>query len=120
MDHKDMDRVGTEPPPGVKRFPHISGNVAPLDVAEEAMKVEAERAEIYSVVTDDFTRLGKLWGTILDEHAEYEGGDVPGHVVCLMMAMGKLQRAANPKRYQRDDYVDAINYVRFAERLAPK
>lgn len=55
---------------------------------------------------------GRSWG----------GGcaPVPPHIACLMMAALKVLRAARPFGYRADHYADAINYIKFAQALAPK
>lgn len=73
-------------------------------VMEEAHRlVKGDRGKDYGHPLDDFTRTGKLWGTILGSEA------VSAEKVALCMAALKISRECNG--HKRDNLVDVCGYI---------
>lgn len=71
---------------------------------QEAWKlVHGERGRAYGHPLDNFTRLGRMWGALLDLP------DIPPATVALMHVLGKLAREANAEK--RDNVTDSHGYL---------
>ncbi len=84
------------------------------DIEDQA--VLDERQKIYGDPRAGHRFIAMSWAGLLQPRAESIGkGEVlPEHVVALMMAAVKLHRCHLV--FHEDNYVDARNYLRFAER----
>ena len=86
------------------------------DIRKMAMALEKQRAKTHGDMITGARRTGRVWGALLSEHLGFEVPDIPPHMVNLMFAAAKLNRAARPRRLVLDDYIDGINYVTFSWR----
>ena len=79
-----------------------------------------ERTAQYGPATFGHANLGLYWTGILQNHFGIElDHPIPAHVVLLMMAASKINRAATPTPGQEDDYIDGKNYLQLAEEALP-
>lgn len=84
-------------------------------------QVLAERAKQYGDATLSHKNLGLEWTGILQNHFRIElPHPIPAHVVLLMMAASKMNRAATPTPGQPDDYADGRIYFSLAEQARGK
>lgn len=83
----------------------------------EMDSVQAERQTVYGDPTSNHRGIGKHWAAVLRPWWRHlkRWGDLPEHVVCLMLSLLKDNR----KRlgYKHDNYLDGVVYQRFAERM---
>lgn len=80
----------------------------PLSKVDDVL---ADRQEQYGDATDNFARVGRGWGAILDI------GDIPPHTVALMMDFFKTIRCAvNPEH--DDSWVDKQGYTQHGHEAA--
>ena len=82
---------------------------------DEHTDIRKERNAIHGDPIPGHTNLGKAWGALLAEYFQRPVPPLPCHLVCLMLVTLKLQRAARPMKYTEDDYLDARNYLDFAQ-----
>ena len=77
----------------------------PEDILCEAdMLMNGSREETYGNIKDNWTRIGIMWGAILETEP------IEPNVVGLMMASLKISRAvSNPNH--RDNYIDGCAYM---------
>ena len=83
-------------------------------------EVREERKKKYGDAKTNHTNIANAWHSILVSHYQQDLPVLPPHVVCLMMASFKLVRAALPFQYDDDDFIDARNYLDFAEETYEK
>jgi len=83
-------------------------------------EVREERKKKYGDAKTNHTNIANAWHSILVSHYQQDLPVLPPHVVCLMMASFKLVRAALPFQYDDDDFIDARNYLDFAEEIYEK
>ena len=77
--------------------------------------VQRKRSKQYGDATAGHRNLGLEWTGILQNHYGITlDHPIPSHVVLLMMAASKINRAATPTPGQPDDYVDARIYLNLA------
>lgn len=88
-----------------------------LDAKTPNAEVIKEREKVYGPPEKGFKRVGEAWAALLNEHFLCELPALPPHLVGLMLASLKLQRAAKPYEGHLDNYVDATNYVALAQQL---
>jgi len=73
-----------------------------------------ERGKVYGPPKHSHDNIGLCWTGIIQQHygitLDYP---LPAHLVELMMAQFKIQRAA--RVYHADNYVDVAAYLKFAE-----
>jgi hypothetical protein len=86
------------------------------DIRKIAIATEQQRAKTHGDMIAGAKRTGRVWGALLSEHLGFEIPDIPPHMVTLLFAAAKLNRAARPRRIVLDDYVDGINYLAFSWR----
>jgi hypothetical protein len=73
-------------------------------IAEEAQSLTSgDRHEAYGSANVIFTRLGRIWGAMLNIP------DIPPQTVALMLAAHKISRETH--RSKRDNRVDIIGYT---------
>lgn len=73
-------------------------------LAEASCLINGSRNEQYGSYEENWTRLGELWGIILEIET------IPPHLVGVMLATMKLSRIiSNPEHM--DNYVDALAYI---------
>lgn len=77
--------------------------------------IRSQRGEVYGDVLFGHIQLGKAWSAILSAHYQIDIDALPPNIVALMLAAMKLARAALPLKFDADTFVDARNYVTFAE-----
>lgn len=83
-------------------------------------ETQEDREDRYGDGVFGHANLGLVWTSLLQNHYDIEfDHPVPGHLVCLMMAGNKLNRAALPTEPHVDDYVDASGYLDIARRSSP-
>lgn len=83
---------------------------------DKASDIRETRTDRYGLPRNTLDRLSEQWTSLL--RSRYPGVDVEidPSLVGLMMVCLKLHRAATPShKSDRDDYVDAHNYLDFAE-----
>ena len=69
-------------------------------------EILAERLEQYGDACEEFTRIGKIWGALLNMQ-----DDIPPHEVALMMdALKSVRITKNP--FHEDSWNDKIGYIR--------
>lgn len=84
----------------------------PQTIAEEAQSlVTGDRNKAYGSALTNFTKLGRLWGAILDIE------DIPAQTVAMMLAAHKISRETT--RTKRDNRVDIIGYTLLADQCTP-
>ena len=84
------------------------------ELANVAKAIESQRHAVHGSFTMGHTLLGRTWAALLSEHLQVEVQDLPPHVVELLLTALKLHRASRPFRRSEDDYLDGLNYLRFA------
>ncbi len=90
-----------------------------LDQAEG--RVILSRSSAYGDGVEGHANLGLMWTGLLQNHYGIRlDHPIPSHLVLLMMAQNKANRAALPTPERIDDYVDNRNYVRIAWKAAQK
>lgn len=73
-------------------------------MSEKLDQVLSDRQETYGDSKENFARIGRMWGAILDTP------DIPAHVVALMFDSAKTIRAIkNPKH--DDSWIDKLGYT---------
>lgn len=84
---------------------------------EKLKEVQKRAEEEYGDATFGHTNLGLEWTGILQNHYQIRfDHPIPPHIVLLMMAASKINRAAVPFRGQgEDDYIDGISYIDLAK-----
>lgn len=97
-----------------------SGTAAPLQGVERCNAILGERGASYGPVGLNQGVLGKAWTAILESHYQIKlPHDIPAHVASLMMVSLKQLRAANPFKFNQDNYDDGHNYLTIAEATYP-
>ncbi len=87
----------------------------PIPSDEEIIEV---RGEQYGDFRLSQRLAGKGITAILESHYQMDlPHEIPGHVVSLIMAQLKILRAALPFRFDHDHYIDARNYITFAQQV---
>lgn len=81
----------------------------PHKLLEEAAKIIGERGQDYGGIEDNFTRIASIATLILNVQ-------ITAYQVAMIHVATKLARMAG-SRDKHDNYVDAINYVAFADGL---
>lgn len=77
-------------------------------VCQEADRlVSDDRQSSYGHPRDNFTRIGRMWGALLNI------ADIPPEKVALCLAAMKMSREAHKPK--RDNRVDAIGYIKCAD-----
>lgn len=90
---------------------------APVDIITH---LRGEREQVYGEPRACHAHIGVAWGALLD-HAKYEGGAVPAHLVAAMMAALKLVRGVTAGgAYHEDSFDDAKVYTTFAGEFHPR
>lgn len=82
---------------------------------EEVRAILEDRGRDYGPVRFGAEQTGRVWAAIISEQLQTEIPDIPPHVVLLMMAAMKINRAVRPFRQKQDNYTDGIAYVQLAE-----
>ena len=78
-------------------------------------KVFLERQGTYGSVVMSHQQIGRMWAAKLTNYLGVQVDDLPGYIVALMMVDMKTQRAS--RVYHNDNYVDAHNYLEFANTM---
>jgi hypothetical protein len=73
-------------------------------------KIQCERGVQYGQNHLRHRTLGEIWTGLLETHLDQPLPTLPAHLVCLMMAANKINRAAIDG-LREDDYIDAISYL---------
>jgi hypothetical protein len=81
----------------------------PRGILEEADKIIGERGQDYGGIEDNFMRIARLATIILNVQ-------ITPYQVAMILHATKLARMAGT-RDKHDNYVDAINYIAFADGL---
>ena len=81
----------------------------PHKTLEEAAKIIGERGQDYGGIEDNFTRIASIATLILNVQ-------ITAYQVAMIHVATKLARMAG-SRDKHDNYVDAVNYVAFADGL---
>ena len=69
-----------------------------------------DRQETYGSPEEAFTRIGRMWGAILDRD------DIPAHEVDLMMLALKIIRIANNPQHE-DSWLDLSGYIQNGRKI---
>ena len=69
-----------------------------------------DRQETYGSPEEAFTRIGRMWGAILDRD------DIPAHEVDLMMIALKIIRIANNPQHE-DSWLDLSGYIQYGRQI---
>lgn len=78
-------------------------------------RVRKARHQYYGDAKKNHDTVGLMFTGLLERHYEISlPHPVPGHVVALMMAAVKLNRAATPLKFNPDNYLDGCAYVEIA------
>lgn len=87
---------------------------------EEARRIRADRRKLYGESTKkNLEAIGLVWAGMLKHHLNIDIDPLPPHVVSLMHVAVKNLRAITPNTPHYDDnYVDALNYTRFAHEVS--
>ena len=87
-----------------------------MELTPNEAKIKKERAARYGDATKQFEHLGHVWYGILKQYyGDKFDKPIPNHIVLLMHAAGKIQRAAIERNAGDDDsYVDAKIYIELA------
>jgi len=84
-------------------------------------KIRQSRSKVYGDNVHRNHRLvGEAWHAVLCRAFDRDIPPIPPHVVCLMLAINKVMRAAKPGTFQRDDFIDGRVYIDFAEETKPR
>ena len=78
-------------------------------------KVFLERQGTYGSVVMSHQQIGRMWAAKLTNYLGVQVDDLPGYMVALMMVDMKTQRAS--RVHHNDNYVDAHNYLEFANTM---
>ena len=81
----------------------------PHKVLEEAGKIVGERGQDYGGIEDNFVRIASIAQLVLNVQ-------ITPYQVAMIHVATKLARMAG-SRDKHDNYVDAINYIAFADGL---
>lgn len=73
-------------------------------------EVLKDRQETYGSPEEAFTRIGRMWGAILNTD------DIPAHEVDLMMIALKIIRIANNPQHE-DSWLDLSGYIRHGRKI---
>lgn len=92
----------------------------PETVPPPHVEVRKERGAGYGDPVACHRNIGLAWKALLQDWWQKELPDIPPHIVDLMMVQLKVLRAAKPLGHRADDYVDARNYLDFAEEADPQ
>lgn len=87
-----------------------------IQLEEWERQILHSRNEMYGDGVDGHTNLGLMWTGLLQNYYGMQlPRPIPSHLVLLMMAQNKANRAALPVQVPRvDDYADLRNYTRIA------
>lgn len=88
--------------------------------AKKAALLRKPREKRYGKPEVGFAALGLAWAGLLTDHFQRPIAPIPAHVVALMMASLKLQRAAKPLKASADDIHDGLNYLACARETDPR
>lgn len=78
-------------------------------------EIVQERSKHYGPPDVMMSNIGTVWSAILSQHRGQNIEPIPNDVVALMLAAFKIIRTANNAPYHEDNYIDARNYLKFAE-----
>jgi len=73
-------------------------------------EVLKDRQETYGSPEEAFTRIGRMWGAILNTD------DIPAHEVDLMMIALKIIRIANNPQHE-DSWLDLSGYIQHGRKI---
>jgi len=77
-------------------------------------QIQSERFKVYGDPSLSHKNIGLGWTGLIQQHYGIElNHPLPEWLVELMMTSFKLQRSA--RVYHEDNYIDARNYLKFAE-----
>ncbi len=92
-----------------------------LKLSEADQAVHDQRAAIYGDATDGHTNLGLIITGLIQGHYDIKlDHPVPADLALLIMAGGKLNRAARANVYHADNYVDGKVYFELADAACKK
>jgi hypothetical protein len=84
------------------------------------LELRTEREVHYGAPRNCHENIGRTWGALLD-HAGWQGGPVPPHLVAAMMAALKLVRGITAGgEFSQDSFDDGRVYLGFAAEFHPK
>ena len=81
---------------------------------DEHKKIRENRSVEHGDPRLGFTSLAMAMTALLREHYQMDLPLLPPHMAALICTCEKTQRAARSLKYNRDDYLDARNYLDFA------
>lgn len=87
-------------------------SINPHSILEEARSLIGERGANYGGIEDNFSRIATIAQTALNVQ-------ITPYQVAMVHVATKLARMAGPGD-KHDNYVDAINYLAFADLLRPR
>ncbi len=74
------------------------------NILKEAQEILAERGQVYGDASESFDRIAQYWNNWLRDKIEIKADDV-----AMMMVLFKIARQQG--KHQRDNQIDAINYL---------
>lgn len=81
-------------------------------------KVTRQRGKIYGRPEDSHRNIGLVWSGMIAQHFDIVLKPLPAYLVAQMFVAFKMVRAT--RVYRKDNYIDALAYLQFAEKLQPK
>lgn len=82
----------------------------------EKERVVDDRRGTYGDPNIMHAAIGKAWAGVLSVHLMTDVPPIPPHIVAMMMASMKINRASG-KAIHHDNYLDAAVYLDFAENM---
>lgn len=73
-------------------------------MSEKLNEVLSDRQETYGDAKENFARIGRMWGAILNQP------DIPPHIVALMFDAAKSIRAVKNPGHD-DSWIDKLGYT---------
>ena len=88
---------------------------------QELKELREHREAVYGDAAGNHANTGMLWTAILQYHYRTTlPHPIPAHIVCLLLAAMKVERAAAPFQAHPDNIDDGINYLKMAFETDPR
>ena len=83
-----------------------------MDIFDKCKKIIKDREKTYGDLDDSFHMIAEYWSNYLSAKYDTDFVGIEKHDVANMMALMKIARGKDT--YHEDNYIDAINYLKFA------